>query len=55
MGRIGCPETAVQNYHSTLKKAFFLDFLTLEDGTDRLSRNVQEVREEGFLLGLLDP
>jgi hypothetical protein len=22
------------------KKSFFLDFLTLEDGTDRLSRNV---------------
>jgi hypothetical protein len=22
------------------KKTFFLDFLTLEDGTDRLSRNV---------------
>ena len=27
------------------KKAFLLDFLTLEDGTDRLSRNVStEVR-----------
>jgi hypothetical protein len=30
MGPVGSPEKSVQNF----------DFLTLEDGTDRLSRNV---------------
>jgi hypothetical protein len=32
MGRIGCPETSVFNYHNSP--------LTPEDGIDRLSRNV---------------
>jgi hypothetical protein len=34
---------------SRVKKSF-LDFLTLEDGTDRLSRNVVKA-----ILGLIDP
>jgi hypothetical protein len=41
MGPIRCPETSVKDYHSTLRYTLlFLDFLTLEDGTDTLSRNV---------------
>jgi hypothetical protein len=37
IGPIGCPETSVRNYHYTL---YNRDFLTLEDGADRLSRKV---------------
>jgi hypothetical protein len=35
MGPIGCPETSANDYHSTLRNTW-----TLEYGTDRLSRNV---------------
>jgi hypothetical protein len=42
MGLIGFPETSVTNHQSTLRNIpeFFLDCLTLEDGTNGLSRNV---------------
>jgi len=49
MGPIGCPETSVRNYRSTLRnipqkcrslKEDFFDCLTLEEETDMSSRNV---------------
>ena len=38
MGRIVCPETSVRNYHYSLLNN--PGCLTLEDGIDRVSRNV---------------
>jgi hypothetical protein len=49
MRPIRCPETSVKDYHSTLQ-----DFLTLEDGTDTLSRNVGKGLPFNAA-GLLDP
>jgi hypothetical protein len=40
MGPISFPETSVQNYDSTKKKTFSLEFLAIEHGSDKLSRNV---------------
>jgi hypothetical protein len=44
MGPIRCPETSVK----ITIQLFFLDFLTLEDGTDTVSRNITK----GFPLNL---
>jgi hypothetical protein len=39
MEPIRCTETSVKDYHTTLLRYIPEDFLTLEDGTDTLSRN----------------
>ena len=39
VGPIGCPEMSV-SFYAARNPGFFLDGLMLEDGTDRLSRNV---------------
>ena len=40
MERIGCPETLLGNYNSTLPRSFLLYCLTLECGNDRIVRKI---------------
>ena len=40
MERIGCPETLLGNYNSTVPRSFLLYCLTLECGNDRIVRKI---------------
>jgi len=59
MGPIGCSETTVSDYQSTMRnieEEFFFGHLTFEDGAEKLYRNVRKyqstlrnIPEEFFL------